>query len=99
MHPAWEIEDIRYLIFEFLEPQDLVWLAQTCDSLFHAATDRLWRTLTFAPAFLRCLPKDCRSRSLHPEDLRRLDLYASKVRSISFDGDDVPNMVRLPRQF
>lgn len=99
MHHAWYIDDVRYLIFEYLDRRDLGRLAQTCKSLSDIATDELWKHNTSMASFLSCLPPDYRSRPLRAEDIQRLDYYGSKVEKITMETKDVTFVIRLPRQF
>ena len=99
MHPAWLIEDIRYLIFERLEQQDIARLAQTCRIFFDLATNELWRTVHSTIPFLACLPPDYNHRPLHLEDIRRLDLYASKVENLVLKSPKRNQVIYLPPPF
>jgi hypothetical protein len=98
MHPAWQLEDVRCLLFESLEPQDLARLAQTCKALFGLATDELWKTIKSVPPLLSPLPRDYRSRPLRVDDLHRFDLYATKIRNLYFKSYTVDKVIRLPPQ-
>jgi hypothetical protein len=99
MHFAWQIDDIRYLIFEYLEPQDFARLAKTNKAFFDVATNELWKDITSVTPFLACLPQDYRLRPLQAQDLQRLDLYFSKVRSVVFEGQQHGPKVTIPSQF
>ncbi|KAI9688019.1 MAG: hypothetical protein M1820_010326 [Bogoriella megaspora] len=96
MHPAWEINDIQLLIFDYLAGADFVRLAQTSRALFAPATNKLWRTIpSFAP-FVGCLPLD--NRPMRHEDLERMDLYGSKVEYVYMEGTiDCP--IKIPPEF
>ena len=99
MHSAGQIDDVRHLIFEQLEPQDLARLAQTCKALFDVATNELWRTTDSVLPFFKCLPSGFRSRPLQVEDIQRLDFYASKVQNLFLESSDIRKLVRLPQSF
>jgi hypothetical protein len=99
MHPAWQIEDIRYIILQHLEPQELAHLARTCVFLFHIATDELWRTIQSVSSFTHCLPRGYRRRSLEAKDIERLDFYSRKVRDIVLGSDDMKRPTGLPTSF
>ena len=99
MHPAWEIDDIRHLLFEHLEPASLARLAQTCKIFFNIATDELWKTITSVSAFLSCFPLDYRRRPLHVDDLQRLHFYSAKIRNVILESEGIHRTIRLPPQF
>lgn len=98
MHDAWNIDDIRLLIFEHLEHDDLINLAQTCRALFTPVTDKLWKNIPSFSPFVACLPRDSRRRPLQLEDLERLDLYGSKVHYVCMEKT-IDNPIKLPLQF
>ncbi len=98
MHIAWQLEDIRYLLFEHLEPRDLARLAQTCKELFELATDELWKTITSIPPLLCPLPRDFRQRLLRRADILRLDVYTAKVKHIYLESKSVDKVIRLPSE-
>ncbi|KAK9780915.1 putative F-box domain-containing protein [Seiridium cardinale] len=97
MHPAWYIDDIKYLVFEHLEPQDLARLARSSRALFQTATDKLWRTLSSFEGLVFCLPLDFNTRPLGREDIVRLDFYTSKVHHIRLDSGQGDVAMPLPR--
>lgn len=99
MHPAWHVNDINHLIFEHLEPIDLAQLARTSQAFFHIATDELWNTIGSFEALVCCLVPEFGDRPLQKEDLRRLDLYTSKVRHIKLDAHRNSPAIRLPSAF
>lgn len=99
MHPAWEIEDIRYLIFNYFTPRDFAQLAQTCNYLFRLSTDELWKTMISFSPFIFCLPRDFNRRRLQNADIQRLDLYSSKVRHISFLSTTAAKNIRQAPPF
>ncbi|KAK9416899.1 putative F-box domain-containing protein [Seiridium unicorne] len=99
MHPAWYIDDIKYLIFEHLEPQDLARLARSSRALFQTATDKLWGTLSSFEGLVCCLPLDFDKRPLGREDLVRLDFYTFKVRYIRLGSGQANVTMPLPRGF
>jgi hypothetical protein len=99
MHHAWQIEDIWFLISQHLEPRDLSVLAQTCRLLFDIATNDIWRAVTDLSVFLYLLPEDSTRRWLRPEDIRRLDLYATKVQNINLEGPTALAPMRTPERF
>ena len=99
MHPAWHNDDIRYLVFELLEPQDLSRLAQTCKTFFDFTIDELWKTVTSFSAFVSCLPPNFRQRPLRADNLQRLDFYASKVQNLVLESKNIKTVIRLPPPF
>ena len=99
MHLAWQIDDIRQLIFERLEPRDLARLVQTCKAFVDVAADELWKTVNSFSPFLCCLPPDFRTRGLRAEDIKRLDFYAGKVQNLVLESKSVQILIRLPPQF
>jgi hypothetical protein len=101
MHPAWQLEDIRYLLFECLEPRDLARLARTCMALFGLATDKLWETIESVTTLLCPLPRNYRARErrLRVEDLDRLDFYAAKIKNLYLESKRVDKVIRLPPKF
>jgi F-box-like len=100
MHTAWQVEDIRFLDFEHLDPRDLALLARTCKSFFYFATDALWKTLTSITPLIRLLPSDLRRRRLRVDDVHRLDFYATEVKNLCFENE-TPDIavVWLPPEF
>lgn len=95
MHPAWQLEDIRYLVFQHLEPQDLVRLAQTCHALFETATDEIWKSAKSFSLLLRLLPPDVRDRPtnlrrrpLRIADIDRFNFYAAKIKNMCLENKD-----------
>ena len=97
MHAVWNITELRLAIFEHLDPQDLARLTQTCSTLYDIATNELWRTVKSPAQLVSCLPEDFRLRPLRLEDIQRLDTYAYKVESISWESHC--DVIRLPVQF
>jgi hypothetical protein len=99
MHPAWYLEDIRSLIFDCSERRDLARLARTSQTLFHLATEPLWKTIDSFEALVCCLPPGFGDRPLRREDIQRLDFYSSKVRHLKVETDIDSPPIRLPPRF
>ncbi|CAJ2501413.1 Uu.00g042660.m01.CDS01 [Anthostomella pinea] len=99
MHPAWQIDDIRYSIFECLDPCDLARLARTAGFFFNVATDELWKTVGSMSPFLCCLPPDARRRPLQVGDIQRLNLYTSKTQSVRLESKEIARVIPLPPRF
>ena len=99
MHSAWHIDDIRFLIFEYLSPRDLAGLAQSSQSFFSYTVDELWKTIRTPAALISCIPDICRDRSLRLTDLERLDFYTAKIQNLCFESSDPGKVIRLPGKF
>jgi hypothetical protein len=76
----------------------LACVAQTCNVLFHPATDILWRTVESYDPLLKCLPKDYRHRPFQTEDLQRLDLYGYKIQVLHVETPSLVGQVEFPGQ-
>jgi hypothetical protein len=97
MHPAWHIDDVRDLIFESLDKADLISIAATSRALFEVAINKLWNTLDSFDGLICCLPPDFLERQLEREDIRRLDLYTSRVLRIRLGVGSLVEL--LPSRF
>ena len=82
MHSMWHIAEIQLFVLEHLDGRDLACVAQTCRTLFHPATDILWRKIGSYVPLLKCLPRHYRYDPLKTEDLHRFDMYAFKIREL-----------------
>ena len=85
MHPIWHITEIRLLVLEQLCGQDLASMAQTCSTLFHPATDVLWRKIDSYLPLLACLPSHYADDPLTTDDLHRQEMYGFSIREVQVD--------------
>lgn len=92
MHPALQIPEINRLVLEQLDHQALARIARTSRTFFEAATDELWESITSISPLLGCLPPSFQDLPLQEKDIRRLDLYSSKIQNLYLEYSETEHL-------